>query len=277
VHFLIAAAILAVAAAGWHVAVRQLKLAIYKEPVPWRSGVEVHAKEFRLLDFPEELKDPNGNRRFVVVKEDRNKDGQPEADIVIRSDELELLKIGTPTDKKRWANRCSNWYFLREYEAVSPNRAPAKWLLECYYYTGMLDQVPHVPERCGVAAGGSLAGTDDVTFDFPEGRGAWGGKVVLRRAVFSVPGRAGRQVQYYVFSLNGRPEPSWKVVRLSLIKPWVRYCYFAKVQFAPRHEITDLADADRAANEFFRCFMPKMLELLPTPEDVEKLSKAGEN
>jgi hypothetical protein len=78
-------------------------------------------------------------------------------------------------------------------------------------------------------------------------------------------------VQYYVFSLNGEPEGSWKMVRLRLGDPRMRHCYFAKVQVAPVGEITDFNQADEAVKDFLGTFMPAVAAMFPTPQDVKAL------
>ncbi len=280
VHFLVVASVMAAAALLLYGGIMILGWRFYKEPVPWTKSVEVD-ENFRLLSLPSAFSDPQGRKRFTLITTDVNEDGQPDGDIIIPDDEMELLKIGTEMDKKRRSKRCSSWYFVRRYEDVDKKPPHFRWRLECYYYTGMLDQVPHVPERCAVAGGARLLGTEDVTFDIPEGPKLWKGKVVFRRALYSYFDRErqvlSKHVQYYTFSMNGRPESSWKVVRLNLTYPWVRYCYFAKIQFAPEGEVLDLDDTDKAAEEFTRCFLPGVLEVLPMPEDIEKLRRTGKN
>ena len=108
-------------------------------------------------------------------------------------------------------------------------------------------------------------------FGAPGARPPWDGQVNFRRALFARG--AGKFVQYYVFSLNGRPETSWEVIRATLsLSPWMRHCYFAKIQFAPYGPITHVEQTDRAAGEFARHFLPEVLKMLPMPDDIRKLS-----
>jgi hypothetical protein len=83
-------------------------------------------------------------------------------------------------------------------------------------------------------------------------------------------------VQYYVFSLNGRPEESRNQVRLQLTDPRVRYAYFAKIQFGLRMSVNDVAMADERAKEFLGVALPEALRMLPMPQDVERLNTSDE-
>ncbi len=51
-------------------------------------------------------------------------------------------------------------YISRWFEEVNPEDSdePRRFQLHCAYYTGMIDTVPHVPERCLVGAGIDMAG-----------------------------------------------------------------------------------------------------------------------
>jgi len=275
VHFLIAAVILAVAAAGWNAAISALEWALDKEPVPWPAGVRVHEKHFNLMSLPDEVPDWEGKTRFAFIKADSNNDGRPDGELLVGEEQMALLKIGTPTDKKRWPLRRSNWYCVRRYEDVGVEGSRRRWQLACYYYTGMLDPVPHVGERCLLAAGASFNELGHITFDVPEAPQPWKGKVVFRKILYEKNSQ--QYATYYTFSLNGRPEPDWKIVRFSLMKPWVRYCYFAKIEFGPDEPVVNPTEADQWAREFIRCFLPKVLETLPMPADVEKARIAGQS
>ena len=281
IHFLIVVVILAVSAGGWQFAVYGLELALYKLPIRWPAPVEVDGS-FQLTSFPKELASPDGAWRFEAIEAKEDKE--------IPDDVMESLSIGTRTDKDRLPERRSNWLFMKLYgkwpaeASGKESKMPADlWRLEAYYYTGMLDQVPHVPDRCLVAGAATLLGEKDVQFELsdlarrvPE---AWR-KVTFRRVAYSFrdrnTGRVDKYVQYYGFSVNGIPEPSWKLVRLKLINPFMHYTYYAKVQFGPARPVTDMDEADKRAAEFVRTFMPAMLRMLPMPEDIDRLRTEAE-
>jgi len=275
IHFGVAAAILGVCAVGFKAAIYHLEWATQKQPVPWPEPVSVDSSTFRWEDPPEQF-----GGRYVLVGDgelSEEPDGIPDGEIKLSPDIMSSLKIGTGRDKSRLADRTSNWYAARIYRDNTRSIGdPLRyWQLEVYYYTGVFDTVAHVPERCLVASGASLAGSRSIDVRVPQAREPWNQPLSFRGMLYERQEPTSmniyRYVQYYVFSLNGRPETSWETVRLELAKPWVRYCYFAKIQFWPRGSIVDAQQADRAAGEFVDHFLPVVLKAIPMPADVETL------
>lgn len=279
-HFVMAAGVLAAVTIGWNWAVAQLKWATRKEPVPWPQHVRVD-NGCRLTSFPDRL------GPFVLVTGDGEftgaSDGRPDGEIILGDEDLESLRINTALDQRRLGERSSNWYLARLYRdtrVTSPQEPFRYWRLEVYYYTGGLDKVPHVPERCLVAGGATLlpSASGKVPMPAPSVPSPWD-NVSFNRTAYEFSDRLGldvkRYVQYYLFSLNGMPENSWEMVRLELTKPWVRYCYFAKIQLAPLGEVTDIAQADKAAGEFVNALMPAALSMLPMPSEIDSLGEAA--
>jgi hypothetical protein len=281
-HFLAAAVILASAAVGWSVAVRVLKIVTRKEAVPWPAGVVVD-EDFRMTSLPDKI----GPYEFVAedgeIHRDREtgepvKDGRPDGDASVDEETMDLLKIGTGTDERNLPKRKSNWLAIRQYRdsRVAPRHPLRYWRAEIYYYTGGGDLVPHVPEICGPAGGAVHLGSQDVQISLPDAPGPWGsGAIGFRRARFQkieLNGATSQYVQYYVFSLNGHPESNRNMVRLRLTSPFVRHAYFAKIQFGPLGSVVDQREAERAAKEFARHFLPEALKALPMPADLERLN-----
>ncbi|MGA2265331.1 MAG: hypothetical protein ABSH10_02750 [Phycisphaerae bacterium] len=278
-HFLIAAAILAITWLGWDWAIAQLKWVTRKDPVPWTPAVKVDA-DCRLISFPDRL------GPYVLVGDgefEKELDGRPDGDVVLRQDVLDTLKINTSLDKDRLASRSSNWYMVRIYRDTrveSPSSPFRYWRLELYYYTGRLYQVPHVPDRCLVAGGATMlpAAAKRLEMNAPGASAPWD-HAAFNRVGYEMTDRTGldvrRYVQYYAFSLNGQPEVSWEKVRLELTKPWVRHCYFAKIQLAPTGPVSDFAEADRSVNEFLDMFMPAVVATWPMPSVVDKLNASS--
>lgn len=269
-HFLVAALILATSAVGWSWTVKKLKWALHKDSIPWPASVRVK-ENFSLQGFPEVL----GPYRMVqgdgVLDRDQRgnpkTDGIPDGEMVLEPDVMEALGMGTGSDKERYPKRSSNWYSMRIYEDPRPEALYRYWRLELTYYTGSLDKVPHVPERCLAASGARLLGEQSVPFAIPHLPDGWSAPKV-RRVRFEMSDRLGVQTagfaQYYVFSINGVPEDSWELVRAKLMDPTLRRCYFAKVQFAPWGDVKDVALTDKAAQEFLAAAMSEVLKVLPT-------------
>jgi len=280
-HFLAAAVILASAAVGWSVAVHVLKIVTRKEAVPWPAGVVVD-EHFRMTSLPDRL----GPYEFVAADGEIHrdpetgepvKDGRPDGDASVDEETMELLKIGTSTDERNLPKRKSNWLTIRQYRdsRVAPGQPLRYWRAEIYYYTGGVDLVPHVFEICGPAAGAELLGTEKVPVRLSGAPDPWGsGPVELRGGRLEkaqLDGRKYRLAEYYIFSLNGRPENDRLKVRWKLMSPFVRHAYFAKIQFGPLGSVVDHREADRAAKEFARHFLPEALKVLPMPADLERL------
>jgi len=150
------------------------------------------------------------------------------------------------------------------YECTSPatdGEAPQRVDLHVAYYTGMIDTVPHVPERCLVAAG--LQQTGDavlvpVPLDFSRltenteadpavhGGTIWGGRspTMFRRInlpsgidklemrVTPFKDNQGRRLfSGYFFVTNGTTVPSADDIRLRAFRLSDDYAYYTKVQF----------------------------------------------
>jgi len=279
-HFGIAAGILAVTAVGFEYTIAKLKLVTQKEPIPWPSGVLVNQENFRWVNLPEQV----GNRYFLAEDGELSgeKDGQPDGELIVPPDVLDSLKIGTSLDKQRVAERTSNWYVSRRYrDNTRPAGDPLRyWQLEVYYYTGVMDTVPHVPDICMAAAGATQLGSRYLTMSIPAAPSPWDQPLEFQRSGFEIPdprtSQPQRRVEYYVFSVNGEPETSREKVRLKLMSIFDRYSYFSKIQFSPVFASPNDAEADRAAEELMNCFLPVIFRALPLPDHIKALEAGRE-
>ncbi len=294
-NFLVAVVILLLAAAGWSAIVEAMHLVTEKSPVPWPVAVDVNDK-FIMTAMPDrmgpyEFVSADGEIDFDREKQDFVKDGRPdgEGDYDLPGDLMESLGIGTPTDEGNLPLRRSNWFTIRTYrDNRKPPGDPLRyWRLEVYYYTGGVDLVPHVPEICIQASGAKWVGTTPLPVAIVGAEAPWGtSPPAFQRALFQQTDNSGAAisqfVQYYIFSLNGSPATSRNEVRLALGSLFVRHAYFAKIQFAPApvvqrtdrgltYSLPDPAEADPAAEDFVKHFMPHVLKMLPMPQDVAKL------
>jgi hypothetical protein len=207
-------------------------------------------------------------------------DGEPDGERTIIDEVLESLAIGTSLDRSAVGERKSTWYVSRTYvDRQKPRgRRYRLWQLDVTYYTGSMDKAPHFPERCLKAAGMVLGEMGDVKFRVPDAAGRWGENPITCRFVEYHNPRGSfenRHVQYYVYSLNGYPESSWKAVRLKTASIFGKYTYFAKIQFNSLNEIEDLDEAKQATEEFVKYMLPEVLKALPMAEDVKKLESGA--
>ncbi len=264
IHFGVAAAILGSMAVGWGPMKDALNVVTQKEAVRWPDGVVIDRADMRLANFPREV----GNRFSM----------SDDGDIIIPEDIMDILGIGGKKDQERFDDRSSNWHIVRYYvdKRESLDHPWRLWRVELYYYTGLQDKVPHIPERCLDAGGEKITGSSEVVFSVPTARKHWNKEVPFQRVLSERQGKYGSvipHVTYYTFSLNGKPENSWKKVRLELADPRVRRIYFAKMQFTPMGEVANIKQADKAAEDFINYFLPVVLQTLPTPEDVDEAEK----
>ncbi|MCK4601504.1 MAG: hypothetical protein KAU28_03505, partial [Phycisphaerae bacterium] len=162
-----------------------------------------------------------------------------------------------------------------------------------FYYTGLRDQVPHVPNICLDASGAVIDKQDHVALHAPNAREPWNQELKFQRVLYTArePGGSESQgVTYYVLGFNDEPinrkDPT--LARLDVRKKmasWDAYNYFVKIQFSPLGlprpgiigvQQLDADEANAAAQEFVESFMPKILEQLPTRETIEELEQAEE-
>lgn len=197
--------------------------------------------------------------------------------------------------------------YLSRYYAMEGD--PAKGLAEVHlaYYTGLIDTVPHVPDRCWGASGMVMttpAHPVDIPVDMaawtPDDelkhsstqepyRVAWSIDPVTRRRErvllppaetpwkmtvtgFQSPGRAGRRLfGAYFFIANGRLTPSPYAVRSLAFELTDRFAYYCKVQVN-----ADLPDTPDAEEQFsaltaslFQSLIPEVMKCLPDWSTIE--------
>jgi hypothetical protein len=282
-HFAIATILLATLGIGWTGAMEVLQWATRKSPVPWPESVRVDSDSFRNLSLPTkfgpfERAQTTEDLPFRAPRtEEQEKLDLDIGELVIDEEIMEPLEIGTRQDRIRVEQRRSNWYVSRLY--VDRRKAPtdplALWQMSVYYYTGVRDQVPHVGEVCLAAGGATIIDTSRIELTSPGTAAPWGPKVPFHRTQYEHLNRHSGQrsefVQYHTFNINGRPETDRLAVRSELAKPWVRHCFFAKIEFGPRTPISDSEAADRAAEEFIKYMLPEAIRALPTQQDIERL------
>ncbi len=258
--FLAAMAILCTAAAGIGATIRLGKINLQKAPIEAAGGVKFHT-------LPTAF--PGWNRQ---------------GEDAISSKEV-VEELGTE-------NYLSRWYIETEPE---DKERPRAFELHCAYYTGTIDTVPHVPERCFV--GGGMRAVETTTVPVPldlsrfppdryvdeathggvirTGR-ALEGRMVhmprdlegLRMNVTKFADPRGLEVfAGYFFLANGGHVPTANDVRQLAFKLQDSYAYYAKVQFlsAQVESAEGLAAlAAEALNELF----PDIMSRTPDWVDV---------
>ncbi|MHC4715418.1 MAG: hypothetical protein ACYS5V_00460 [Planctomycetota bacterium] len=277
-HFYVAAGVLAVAAAGFHLAVGWLGVVLVKKPVPPPEAADVD--RHRLVNFPKHLgpyKLLGDGERFRDKEGNPIKDGKPDGIVEFRDEQVGEMDI---------PNHPLNWYYGGLFRDTRPGSGRV-YQMNVTYYTGVLDAVPHVGEICIRAAGGQVLSADSgpMAVDAPRANAPWK-RFKIKRVAYAlydedgnpIRDRLGRPVksaEYYVFSMNGNPTHDRLDVRRKLAWPLAKYCYYAKVQVAPLQPEPTLQKQDESCREFLRHAMPEVLRYLPSAKDVEALKRAG--
>lgn len=187
--------------------------------------------------------------------------------------------------------------------------------LHVAFYTGMIDDVPHVPERCWDANGLSMSippTIHDLELDIegasvdgsPVNRATGepyplvmvddiGGEVPVHLPVgqpritvtqFDPNDRTPKlkQVGGYFFIANGRMAPSAKDVRMLAFDPSERYAYYCKVQLTYVSSLRNGDDSDAVVQEFLEIaedllpeLLPEVMKCLPDWPEIEARMSEG--
>ena len=262
--FLVGAAILLGSAAALNGAIA--KLGLYLRKLPIEAEQKVHAV-------------PGETRTWTKVGEDR-----------VESAEI-VEELGTKN------------YLNRRYKRNTGDAKGNPVMLELHlaYYTGMVDTVPHVPDRCLVGAGWSIAGgpyfprvpldvsqwsvDDEATKEF-GGEGSpiyrarlWNGlSVRLPRGVeslaintseYSYPGRDEKLTAGYFFIANGGVSSTPEGVRLLAFDLRSDYAFFLKVQITS-FSATTAEEFGKVAGEFLQEMLPEIMQCAPDWIEVQR-------
>ena len=270
--FIVGCATLLVGGLGFRVALAQMQVYLRKEPVSLREPLDT---------LPTRL------GRWKQVGKDQT-----------FSDAL-VEELGTRN-------------YLDRYYALDGDTEKGVIEVHAAYYTGMVDTVPHIPERCWNANGLVMVGQPAVhpieldrsgwdLRDGPEQPGT--GKryptaevrdPVTRRAArvnlplgdlsmtvsaFQDP-RAPRQTALggYLFVANGAVTPSALAVRNLSFKLSDRYAYYCKLQFSARMNGEPekvLPQFDRMVAELMRDLLPHLMQSLPDWPAIERGTAEG--
>lgn len=134
--------------------------------------------------------------------------------------------------------------------------------LSVTYYTGTVDQVPHVPEECLYQGAFTQASDDMMKMALPK----LGETIEIRRLSFYPPRNiTTRSYVYYTICVNGVFSGHRDVVRLHMANPLDSHLYYSKVEVAIREpangKIEELDEAardilDKTITELMRSHWP---------------------
>ncbi len=142
-------------------------------------------------------------------------------------------------------------YITRWYKRPDGRRAR----LHIAYYAGSVDTVPHVPDRCFVAAGATPLGTTQVTLQ------AAGRSLPATFFQYQSTGNQKSGILYF-FSANGRFLATPDQVRLQGFNLTDRYGYYCKIEME-FPGLSEEAPITAVAEDFMREALPEVLNCLP--------------
>ncbi len=178
------------------------------------------------------------------------------------------------------------------YEDYSwPEDEPGRYvMLHLAYYTGTVDTVPHVPERCYVAHGRTFMGRDRVTLDLDdagytldETHGGYLYNAELNpasrvptlsfdatRFTFEDQNSTTPSAEHvvYFFSANGQLLAGKKEVRINGFDPRDRYSYYCKIELMVPG-VSDRDVAERRTEAFYSQALPEIMACLPDWVEVQ--------
>lgn len=265
----VAVGVLATAALGFGAAVSRYRLMLNKEAIYPPANRQ-------LIALPRELGE------WTALGQDRRESPEIEAE------------LGT-------TNYVSRLYKRREGE---PGDAPMIVDFHAAYYTGMIDTVPHVSDRCFVGAGMSLvsAGADvSIPIDasrwrlvedeqvpaelagrlfrarLPNSSDQPGGKVYatfnpgeLKLRTFKFRDGQGRELYSgYFFIANGGVVSRAEGVRLLAFDLRSKYAYYCKVQFTST-SVKSEEELGEKAGSLLNELLPEIMRCVPPWQDVER-------
>lgn len=247
--FVLVAAILLVAAVGLNAATQFLQLHFRKLPVqPARPLVEIPEKMGPWLQVSiDETLDPDlihtlGTDNYVFRDYIDTR--------VLTPGDVERFKDKTATERKQ---------LLAQIQQAHPD---AVVNMSLTYYTGMVDTVAHVPDRCFVADGYEPSSYQ--IENWPALSFAPADQQSVRHITFedTTPGRQSiaRNVAYF-FNCNGKYMQDPVAVRTELAYLRQKYGYYMKIE---THTIMLKPDAaQKVMNDFLVSALPEIQKCLP--------------
>jgi hypothetical protein len=272
--FLLVLLVLLVGAVGINAATSALKLHFRKLPLPLRSPQGLAAIPLQLGNWicipethtinPDEAHELQTDQYVFRDYVDLDAVGANGVKVAKREDVLNMDKL-------------SREDYYRELNRIRSMNNNAVLSMAVTYYTGKVDTVPHVPDRCYVADGFQPSVYD--IKDWQLGQYAPGAPrdVKVRFIDFedqTTRGQQNRCVTYF-FHANGKYEQDPNQVRLRLQHLTEQYAYFAKIEVmtllptrAGAMDKDPLKEKDRAAasasmQRFLTVALPDVEKLLP--------------
>jgi hypothetical protein len=257
--FLVAAAVLLVAAVSLNAATQFMKLHFKKLPVPLAHTLEdiplrlgdwvCVAREEISDDVEQELGTHLYVMRYYVKKS------------ALLQDELEQFEGKTPKQSAQ---------LLTELKAKHKGKLDASIIsFAVTYYTGKADTVAHIPERCYTADGYEPVAAETETWDLKDKQTPDGN---LNFRYISFEDQTGTTIVKrnvaYTFHVNGSYNSDPTRVRMALQNLFERYGYYAKVEVMVQEPERDAAR--KSMQDFLISALPEVEKCLPDWNAVTK-------
>jgi hypothetical protein len=263
--FLIAVLILAVSAVSINAVASLLKWTYEKQAVPL-------AQYGKTLDtIPDQLGDWKQVSKDEPIEKEIE-DALGTTQYVFR--DYVNTKIMTPEELKRYDGKTNKERkeLLWEFQAVHPDA-----VVNCAvtYYTGLVDTVAHIPDRCYIADGFQPSSYETPKWDLGIKRlGPNGDQPLPVRFINfedqTSAGRVTRQVAYFFFA-DGQYESDPIGVRKTLATLTYRHGFYSKIEL-----MTVLKDQDKAQQvmcSFLTAALPEIEKCMPDWNTVEYAKK----
>jgi hypothetical protein len=244
--FVLATVVLAVAAIGLNTAVARLQVHFKKSPLPLRHDLSTIPGQFGKwvqvsVDQPldKELQDTLGTDKYIF---------RDYIDTSVFTDPATVAGFTGKTHDERME-------LLAKLQTQHP-----EGVINCdvTYYTGLVDTVAHIPDRCYIASGYEPTDYIYPVWDLGPDR-----KIGVRFINFedqTGPAQIARNVAYF-FHVNGHYESDPEMVRARLQNLLEKYGYYAKVEL-----MTAMTDQNRSAavmQDFLRQALPGIEATFP--------------
>ncbi len=260
--FLVAVAVLGVTAIGFNAATRALQLHFQKLPVPLapealrKLPAEIGPWRQAMEDLPLET----DVEEILAAKQYVFRD-------YIDSRLVERDRLAAMKDRNK--PRAERTKQLTEIERTTPS---AVVHLAVTYYTGMVDTVAHIPDRCYIAGGFQPREYQVKTWQVRDPKSK-DGAIEVRYISFEdqtgFSSHVSRNVAYF-FQVNGEETSNPLDVRARLQNLWEKYGYYAKIELMSLD--TDRLQSERVMVDFLSSAMPEVEKCLP---DWQAINRAG--
>lgn len=271
--FLVAVVVLAISAVGLNAAVGFMRLHFKKLPVPLRQSLATLPRDLgnwkqisqdKPLDA--DIEHELGTDQYVFREYANERVVGPGAIQQMRDLRAAILRERNPDEAKRMEK---DW--IRLYSQMRMDHPESVVNLAVTYYTGMVDTVAHVPDRCVVADGYEPKPSDSDYADWkisPEGE-------TMRVRFINYEDQTGarrmpRSIAYF-FSVNGDYEASHLDVRRKLQNLMQRHGYYAKVEVMTLLE--DRTKSEAVMSDFLSQAVPAVEGVLPDWQAVVRGEK----